>query len=506
MARKALSFAKGRLMDVILSKNIILKNWVRTDGVGSGRGVTCRPAIPERRPRCTIYIMSPRQVSPPSTNPPSLFARLGLNRSTIALLAAILLIGMGQELWAPFMPKFIQANIQSYVDKHRSVFGLSQAAAIILAIGCFGSWKDLQEAIYYYLGGRIGGSLGTRKALISFSLMPLVGYAMLLCAFTPLMATIMAFASLPFITAYDSISQPSALRVVGDTLKVHHRTMAFSLQSIQRRVSRIGAYLIAGLLVYSFGAVLGVKIGVALSVVLVLVAVVVQAWMLHTDTKDTAQRTVGFSLRLIRRFDPELRKLLVSDIFARIAEGMPRELFVMYAVTTAAEIGAPPQAGLGVFGINARTFGMLLALQAFTSMVLYIPIGWIASKPGATKKPFIGLTFLFFALFPISFWVLGSTFGVTGLAIAYVIGGLREIGEPARKAMITELLPEDAKTAATGLYWSVRSFAVMLAPIVGAFVWVLISPSAVFIIASAAGIIGAIFFAMFFGSAKRSNA
>jgi MFS family permease len=230
---------------------------------------------------------------------------------------------------------------------------------------------------------------------------------------------------------------------------------------------------------------------------LVLLAVLVQVWMLHTDTKDTAQRTTGFSLRLIRRFDPELRKLLIADIFARIAEGMPRELFVLYAVTTTGG-NERQSSALGDFAVNARTFGMLLALQAFTSMVLYIPIGWIASKPGAKKKPFIGLTFLFFALFPISFWVLGSMWGAAGLVIAYIIGGLREIGEPARKAMITELLPEDAKTAATGLYWSVRSFAVMLAPIAGALIWILVSPSAVFIAASAAGIIGAIFFAAFF--------
>lgn len=436
----------------------------------------------------------------PAPNPDAstpLHRVLGLNRSTAALLVAILLIGMGQELWAPFMPKFIQKSIEDFLANHQQTFGLSQTAVIILAVGCFGSWKDLQEAVYYYVGGRIGGTLGTRKALIGFSLMPLVGYALLLCAFTPLLATVMAFVSLPFVAAYDSISQPSALRVVGDTLKAQHRTMAFSLQSIQRRISRIAAYLIAGLLVYSFGAVLGVKMGVALSVILVLVAVIVQVRMLHTDTKDSAKREVGFSLRLIREFGPELRKLLLADIFARIAEGMPRELFVLYAVTTVHTL-ADTSAGLGVFGVNARTFGMLLALQSLTSMLLYIPIGWLASKPGAKKKPFIGLTFVFFALFPISFWALGTTMGVAGLAIAYIIGGLREIGEPTRKAMITELLPEDAKTAATGLYWSVRSFAVMLAPIAGALVWLLVSPAAAFITASAAGIIGAVFFALFF--------
>ena len=422
----------------------------------------------------------------------SFLSRLGLNRSTSALLLAILLIGMGQELWAPFMPKFIQQSLHDYLKFHLSTRGLSQTTIIILAVGLFGTWKDLQEAIYYYIGGRVGGTLGTRRSLIIFATLPLIGYVLLLSAVTPALATIMAFASLPFIAAYDSISQPATLTVVGNSLKSHLRTMAFSLQAIQRRISRIIAYLVAGVLVYLFGAIWGVKIGVAISILLVVLAVIVQVLMLKSDTRDTAQRQPGFSLGLIRQFHPELRKLLLADIFARLAEGMPRELFVLYAVTSSDALG------LGMFHVNPARFGQLLAIMAFTSLLTYIPIGYIASRPGGEKKPFIALTFVFFALFPLAFWSLGRLLGIWGLIIAYVIAGLREIGEPARKAMITELLPPQAKTAATGLYWSVRSFAVMLAPILGAVLWIAISPAAPFIAAFVIGIAGAMMFAAMF--------
>jgi len=426
---------------------------------------------------------------------PSLLARLGLNPSTSALLLAILLIGMGQELWAPFMPKFIQQSLHDYLKTHLWHLRLSQTAIIVLAVGLFGTWKDLQEAIYYYIGGRIGGTLGTRISLIAFATLPLIGYVLLLSAFTPALATIMAFASLPFISAYDSISQPATLTVVGDTLKSHLRIMAFSLQAIQRRISRIIAYLVAGMLVYIFGAVLGVKVGVAISFLLVLLAVVLQVRMLKTDSRDTAARKPGFSLNLFRRFHPELRKLLLADIFARIAEGMPRELFVLYAVASADII---PGFGFATFSITPARFGQLLAVMSFTSLITYLPIGYIASRPGGQKKPFIALTFVFFALFPLAFWWLGHLLGIWGLVIAYIIGGLREIGEPARKAIITELLPPDARTAATGLYWSVRSFAVMLAPLLGAVLWITISPAAAFITPFVVGIIGAIMFALLF--------
>src|SRR3990172_1336063 len=91
--------------------------------------------------------------------PPNIRARLGLNRSTAALLLAILLIGMGQELWSPFLPKTIQESIETQLRGRLGAFGLPTEAIIILAVGLFGTWKDFQEGVYYYFGGRIGGSL-----------------------------------------------------------------------------------------------------------------------------------------------------------------------------------------------------------------------------------------------------------------------------------------------------------------------------------------------------------
>jgi hypothetical protein len=59
-----------------------------------------------------------------------------------------------------------------------------------------------------------------------------------------------------------------------------------------------------------------------------------------------------------------------------------------------------------------------------------------------SPKPFIGATFLLFALFPISLVLLPRPRRrglpvMLGLVLAFVLNGLREIGEPARKALIT---------------------------------------------------------------------
>ena len=62
-------------------------------------------------------------------------------------------------------------------------------------------------------------------------------------------------------------------------------------------------------------------------------------------------------------------------------------------------------------------------------MLVYLPVAYMADRVG--KKPFVTVTFLFFTGFPValmfapSFWWLVPVF---------VLRGLKEFGEPSRKA------------------------------------------------------------------------
>src|SRR5262249_52963723 len=151
-----------------------------------------------------------------------------------------------------------------------------------------------------------------------------------------------------------------------------------------------------------------------------------------------------------RQFPAPLRKLLWSDVLARWCEGMPRELMVLYCVAQLVGRGWETNAASGFYA------AVLLVVLNTTSLLLYVPVGHLASKAGAAKQPYIGVTFVFFALFPLAV-LLGPALGVWGLIAAFVVSGLREIGEPARKAMVTELAPADCRTQAIGLYWASRS-------------------------------------------------
>jgi predicted MFS family arabinose efflux permease len=137
-------------------------------------------------------------------------------------------------------------------------------------------------------------------------------------------------------------------------------------------------------------------------------------------------------------------------------------------------------------GVDPVFVGALFALQHVVALLTYLPIGRMTAVVGL--QPFIGLTFVFFALFPLS---LATLPGDPGLILAFVVYGLREIGEPARKALITSLVPKPVRAEGVGLYWGLRSLAICWSSLVGALVWYALGPDALLYLAFAFGCLGA---------------
>lgn len=409
---------------------------------------------------------------------------LGLNSSTMALLGTIVLVTAATELWSPLIPE--------YLKKQQLDAGAGNIVAIIV-VGLFGFYRDALEALNYYLGGAISGKLNARRSLLLFNFLPIVG--LLILAFWD--STLAVFLAIPFIFAWDSIAGPATITVVGDSLPPDRRTMAFSLQHIFRRLARILAYWISAPLVWYFGREQGLQADALLAILFVLGAAALQFRFMRTTTRD-AEISFHRPRHLLRRFDPNLRRLLAADILARWAEGLAGPLIILFAIPI---LAADRDHGAALYQ------SVLLTIQSVTSMILYIVVGPLASREGLAKKPYINLTFIFFALFPLSL-LLGLALGPIGLAVAFVIGGLREIGEPARKAMIADLVPHDVRTQAIGIYWSARSAAVMLASPIGAILWIAgdrmhpgAGPILTFTAAGAVGLIGAAVFYVTFGRA-----
>ncbi len=103
------------------------------------------------------------------------------------------------------------------------------------------------------------------------------------------------------------------------------------------------------------------------------------------------------------------------------------------------------------------------------------------------------LTYVFFTLFPLA--VLASK-SFEALLLAFAIGGLREIGEPARKALIVDLAHPAARGRTVGTYYAIRGFAVAGAAAVGGALWT-IRPAFTFLAAGALGVAGTLWAARF---------
>ncbi len=111
-------------------------------------------------------------------------------------------------------------------------------------------------------------------------------------------------------------------------------------------------------------------------------------------------------------------------------------------------------------------------------------------------------TFVFFTLFPLSL-LWAETFG--GLVVAFIVRGLKEFGEPARKALIIAQAAPELRNRTYGAYYLLRDCVVTLGSFLGAWLWT-ISPRANFLGAALMGLAGTLWFWFFVARARTLDA
>jgi MFS family permease len=269
------------------------------------------------------------------------------------------------------------------------------------------------------------------------------------------------------------MANPTLFTIIGDSLPRERRTMGFTMQSMLRRVPIGIAASVGGILIARFGIVRGVRISLLITMGLGLMTAVIASRIQIPQAK---------SVRLVERGDlwrmipSPLRHLLTSDILIRVCEGMVEVLIVLYAVD--------------IIGVSAPQYGLLVAVQMITSIAVYIPAAKLSDRLG--RKPFVIATFLFFAMYPLAI-VLAS--GMAGLVGAFIIGGLREIGEPSRKAMIVDFALPEFRGRVVGLYYLARSISIAPSAFAGGLLWN-VMPAVPFFVAAAVGVVGTLVFAV----------
>ena len=375
--------------------------------------------------------------------------RLGLERRVAALASALLVYGFGEELWTRYLPEYLRF-----------------LGASALLVGVFGTVRDLLDAAYAYPGGVLSDRLGTHRSLLLFGSMSIAGFGIYLLWPSPAGV----FAGLVFVMAWRSLGLPATFALIGEELDVRRRIAGFTVQAVVKRVPIVLAPPLGGLLLERFGVRSGMRTGFAISILLSLFMLARLARSLRPEGKRETPAPGLPAPPVPVRLHPSLRQLLFADCLVRLCEGLPDVFLVLWAIE--------------VVKVSPSQFGLLTSILTATAIVSYFPAAVLAER--AEKKSFVVLTYVFFSLFPLAV-VLSRSF--PALAAAFVLGGLREIGEPARKALIVDLSDPGARGRTVGLYYAIRGFSVAGAAAIGGALWTF-RPAMTFVVASALGFAG----------------
>jgi MFS family permease len=373
----------------------------------------------------------------------------------------VIFVGMGERMAERFLPIYVMA--------------LGGTGAIV---GILSGLQNLLGALYSFPGGHLSERLGTKRALLVFNAMAMIGF--LIVILIPTWPAVIAGSF--FFLSWSAISLPASMSLVAKVLPKNQRTMGVSMHSLVRRIPMALGPLLGGWFVDTWGKITGVRLAFVAAFFMVVVAIFLQQRLIEDDAPKAQDpngtRPQRNPLAVAKRMSAKLQNLLVSDILIRFCEQIPYAFVVIWCMET---ISSP---------VSGEEFGVLTVIEMVTAVLCYIPVAYFADRVG--KKPFVVVTFVFFTLFPLfllfchSFWVLVP---------AFILRGLKEFGEPTRKALIMDLAPDDAKAAMFGVYYLIRDSIVSVAAFGGGLIWQYISPTANLVTAFAFGVIGTLWFA-----------
>ena len=377
----------------------------------------------------------------------------GLRRNLVVLLIAILCIGAGEELWIRFLPKY-----------------LKELGATVFVIGLFDGLRTLLGAIYAYPGGLLVDRWGHRRAFITFNVISIVGYAIVLLV--PHWGAVIA--GMFLFLSWTCFSLPATFSLVAETLAANRYAMGIGVQSVIKRLPIMIAPIFGGMLIDHFGIIVGVRIGLIVSILLSGATILVQR-KLEDDPRPVVAVTDRWNFwRSLREFNEPMRRLLLSDILIRFCERIPYAWVVIFA--------------MDYLGMSGKQVGVLTSVEMMAAVLCIIPASHYADKYG--RERFVIVTFIMFTLFPLALLVSRS---FAALTVAFMIRGFKEFGDASRKALIVAYCDAQRRGQLVGAYYLVRDLIVSVAAILGAYLWKL-SPELNFLGAAAFGAAGCIFY------------
>jgi MFS family permease len=380
---------------------------------------------------------------------------LGLERNVLVMTAAAFLQTVGNGLWRGYAPKMIE-----------------ELGARGLAIGAVGTMGSVLWILFPYLGGMLSDRLGRGRAMILSNALAIGGYLVYIVAPNWWVYAL----GVVLTTAGASFNFMGSMALTGEAVDSDRRAASMATQGILLTVPAVLAPPIGGAILERLGVVPGVRVGLAITIVLVVIAVWLQRryYTMPTSAAESAGIAI---LSTWRAVGTSLRRLLVANALVAFGMGMGASFIVLYA--------------LNVLKGSALTYGFLQSLQTLVTASLVLPAAKIADRAGqASRWPFVAATFVFSVLLPIAVIAAPSA---AWLAVAFIVFGLREVGDTVRKALIVDLAEEKRRGSVIGLYFMIIGAVAFPAPLIGGWLWER-SPVAPFIAGASVTTLGLLWF------------
>jgi len=408
---------------------------------------------------------------------------LGLERNIVVMMGAGTLQALGTRLWNGYVVKVLDA-----------------LGAAGWMIGFYGTIGSVMSALAPYPSGLLSDRLGRGRALTLASVLTLAGLAVYLVApvwwmFLP-GAVLLGFAG--------SFRFMGSLALTGDRLRERRRAISIGVQNVLGRLPGIISPPLGGALIaltverlregargglseeaaQTLGLLHGFRWAVAITIALTLIAIVLQrlCYRLPPPKRDGGPL---HPLRVLAAMPGDLKRLLSADCLVRFGSRLYLTFSPLYV--------------LNVLGRGYVEWGSLQALATATSVVMYIPAAKLADRAGrSSRRPFVGVTFLFFSVFPLALVLAPSP---AWLIPVFIFHGLREFGEPARKALIMDLAGRESLGRRIGAYYMARGAFMSTAPFIGGMLygWNPVVPFILGGLVSGAGLVWFVLESLLFG-------
>ncbi len=351
----------------------------------------------------------------------------GLGRNVLGLGTASFFTDLASEMITPLLPLFLAREFR----------------APRIALGVIEGLADMTASLLRLWSGWISDRLRRRKILI------LQGYGFSVVA-RPLMAVVTAVWHVGLLRLLDRFGKGIRLAprdaLIADSCEPAYRGKAFGLQRMMDNLGGVFGMLIAAALLTVFAGdfrtVFLITAIPASCVVLVILFAV----------KDIPSQAPPARLSLsLKPFQPRFRWfLLIVTVFTL---GNSSDLFILLR--------------LGELGLEARWVILIWCGHTLVRMLVALPAGVLADRWGKRRLVLAG-----WLLYAVTYAGFALT---TSLAIAIVLVGIYafywSMAESVLRAIVADLVPQDLRGTAYGLYWFCVGIAILPANLWFGIVW-----------------------------------